>query len=57
MVYGIDIWLNNFAYKINQSWDLYVFPIVALILISISTISATTIKASLTNPAEVLKAD
>ena len=57
IVYGIDIWLNNFAYKINQSWDLFVVPIAALILISIGTISATTIKASLTNPADILKTE
>jgi putative ABC transport system permease protein len=57
IVYGIDIWLNNFAYKISQSLDLYLLPIVILILISISTISATTIKASLTNPADNLKTD
>jgi putative ABC transport system permease protein len=34
-IYGINIWLNNFAYKINQSWDLYAIPITVLIFISI----------------------
>jgi putative ABC transport system permease protein len=56
-IYGINIWLNNFAYKINQSWDLYAIPITVLIVISICTISATTIKATLTNPADNLKTD
>jgi putative ABC transport system permease protein len=56
-IYGINIWLNNFAYKINQSWDLYAIPVAVLIFISICTISATTIKATLTNPAENLKTD
>jgi putative ABC transport system permease protein len=56
-IYGINIWLTNFAYKINQSWDLYVIPITVLILISIITISATTVKAALTNPADNLKTD
>jgi len=56
-IYGINIWLNNFAYKINQSWDLYAIPITVLIFISICTISATTIKATLTNPADNLKTD
>jgi putative ABC transport system permease protein len=56
-IYGINIWLNNFAYKINQSWDLYAIPITVLIFISICTISATTVKATLTNPADNLKTD
>lgn len=56
-IYGINIWLTNFAYKINQSWDLYAIPIIVLIFISICVISATTVKAILTNPADNLKAD
>ena len=56
-IYGINIWLNNFAYKINQSWDLYFIPIAVLIIISLCTISATTVKAALTNPADNLKTD
>jgi putative ABC transport system permease protein len=56
-IYGINTWLNNFAYKINQSWHLYIIPVIVLILISMCTISATTIKAGLTNPADNLKAD
>jgi putative ABC transport system permease protein len=56
-IYGINIWLNNFAYRINQSWDLYIIPVIVLIFISMCTISATTIKAGLTNPADNLKGD
>ena len=56
-IYGINIWLNNFAYKINQSWDLYIIPIAVLIFISLCTIAATTVKAALTNPADNLKRD
>ncbi|HEX5169288.1 MAG TPA: ABC transporter permease [Cyclobacteriaceae bacterium] len=56
-IYGINIWLDNFAYRINQSWDLYAIPIAILIFISTCTISATTVKAVLTNPADNLKAD
>lgn len=56
-IYGIDIWLNNFAYKIDQSWDLYIVPIAVLIFISLCAIFATTVKATLTNPADNLKTD
>lgn len=56
-IYGINIWLSNFAYKINQSWDLYVIPMAILIFISLCTISSTTVKAILTNPADNLKTD
>lgn len=57
IMYGVDKWLNNFAYKIDHSWDLYVLPIITLIFISIGTIFTTTIKAALTNPADNLKTD
>jgi len=55
--YGIDRWLSNFSYRINPSWDLYIFPIIALMMVSIITISGITVKASLTNPADNLKVD
>jgi putative ABC transport system permease protein len=55
--YGIDSWLNSFSYRIEPSWDLYIFPIITLIMVSIITISGITVKASLTNPADNLKAD
>jgi putative ABC transport system permease protein len=56
-IYGINTWLGNFAHKISPSWDLYVIPITILILISVCTISATTVKAALANPAENLRRD
>jgi putative ABC transport system permease protein len=56
-IYGINVWLSNFAYQINQSWDLYAIPIAVLLFISIGTISAITIKATLTNPADNLKSE
>ena len=54
-IYGINTWLDNFAYKISPSWDLYLIPVTVLIFVSICTISATTVKAALTNPAENLR--
>ncbi|MEQ9167744.1 MAG: FtsX-like permease family protein [Fulvivirga sp.] len=55
--YGATLWLNKFAFKVDQSWDLYIIPMVMLILVSICAISASTIKAALTNPAKNLKVD
>jgi len=57
IIYGIDKWLDNFAYKIDQSWDMYVFPTAPLSLVAISTIALTTIKATLANPADNLRAE
>ena len=48
-------WLDNFANRINMSWQLFLIPAILLILISILTVSYHTIKTALLNPAESLK--
>jgi len=57
ILYGTDPWLHIFAYKIDQSMDLYLLPIIVLMVISILTIVATTIKAASVNPVGNLKGD
>ncbi|HEX5172187.1 MAG TPA: FtsX-like permease family protein, partial [Cyclobacteriaceae bacterium] len=57
IIYGINKWLDNFAYKIDLSLDLYIFPIATLTLIAISTVASSTIKATLINPSDHLKTE
>jgi len=57
VLYGIDTWLNTFAYKIDLSLDLYLLPVIVLIVISILTIVATTFRAASVNPVGNLKGD
>ncbi|MEL6557819.1 MAG: FtsX-like permease family protein, partial [Bacteroidota bacterium] len=48
-------WLDNFANRINMTWELFLIPAILLIFISILTVSYHTIKTALLNPAESLK--
>jgi putative ABC transport system permease protein len=49
--------LENYAYKVAITWDLFLIPLTTLVSISVLTILAQTIKASLTNPASNLKTE
>jgi putative ABC transport system permease protein len=53
--YIIYLWLQDFANKINISWPLFLFPVVALLLITLATVSFQTIKTALINPVECLR--
>jgi putative ABC transport system permease protein len=48
-------WLNNFAYKINLDWMMFVLPVLILLIITLFTTGVQTIKSALINPAETLK--
>lgn len=51
----VNIWLNDYAFKIKLSFWQFAAPILVLILITLSTMSYLTFKAALTNPAKTLK--
>ncbi len=55
--YAITTILSNYAYRVSITWDLFAIPIIILITISITTVGAQTIKASLTNPAINLRSE
>ncbi len=48
-------WLNNFAYRINMPWDVYLLATLVTIVISWFTILYQALKASRINPASSLK--
>lgn len=50
-------WLQNFAYRINMSWWMFVFAGVAALLIALVTISFQAIKAAIANPVESLRTE
>jgi putative ABC transport system permease protein len=54
-LYLLNIWLENFAYKIQLSWWIFVLPGLAAILISLLTVSFNTWKAANNNPVEALR--
>lgn len=55
--YFMDQWLQDFSYKVNISWWLFVAAGVAAVLIALVTISFQSIKAALTNPVTALRSE
>lgn len=53
--YGMNLWLNNFAYKSDITISIFISAGVIALLMAVATISFQAVKASLTNPAKTLK--
>ena len=53
--YFMNNWLEGFAYRTSLNWTVFFVSGLLAAVIAIATISYQTIKASLTNPVEVLK--
>jgi len=51
----MENWLQNFAYRINQAWWMFVIAAVLALVISILVVSLQTVKAALRNPIDSLK--
>jgi putative ABC transport system permease protein len=52
-----DRWLNNFAFRINIGWIMFVAPAITLLVISVVTVGLQTIKTGLVSPAKSLRAE
>lgn len=55
--YLMDKWLQDFAYKIDVQWWVYVLAGLATLLIAFFTISFKTIKSALANPVDSLRSE
>lgn len=55
--YAIDKWLGNFAFRIGLQWDLFVVPVIILILLALCTVSLQIFKGANTNPAKILRTE
>lgn len=53
--YGVNSWLGNFAFKIDFSWDLYIVPVMILVVIALGTVSFQIFRGANSNPADVLR--
>ncbi|HLF34848.1 MAG TPA: ABC transporter permease [Cyclobacteriaceae bacterium] len=51
----VNNWLNNFKFKININWIMFVLPMIVLLIIALVTTSIQTIRSSFINPANTLK--
>ena len=53
--FSINQWLLAYAYRISPGWELFVTPVLMILLIAVITMSFQTIKSALANPADTLK--
>jgi putative ABC transport system permease protein len=55
--YVMHQWLQEFAYKISISWDIFFITSLAALCIALFTISSQAIKAALSNPVKSLRTE
>jgi putative ABC transport system permease protein len=53
--FGMQNWLQGYAYRITPGWAQFVIPLLAVLLIAMFTISFQVLKAAMKNPADTLK--
>ena len=55
--WAMNKWLQDFAYRINISWGVFVLAGIAALLIALFTVSFKAIKAALANPVKSLRTE
>ncbi len=55
--FTINSWLNNFAYRIDISWVIFVVSALSALFIGWITVSYESIKAAITNPVKSLRSE
>ena len=55
--YGMNKWLQNYAYHTKVEWWIFVLAAIVSLLITLATISFQTIKAALVNPVKSLRSE
>jgi putative ABC transport system permease protein len=54
---GARKWLDNFAFRTDIGWMIFVAPVTVLLIISLATVGFQTIKTGLNNPVESLRSE
>jgi putative ABC transport system permease protein len=55
--YGMNKWLQAFAYRISLTWWMFVLAGALAVLIALITVSSQAIKAAIANPVKSLKTE
>lgn len=55
--YGVNTWLDNFAFRIGLQWDLFVVPVVILMILALGTVSLQILRGANINPAKILRSE
>lgn len=53
--FGMEQWLNGFAFRISLSWYIFLLPAVLVLLIALATVSFQTSRAARANPVDSLR--
>ena len=53
--YAMHKWLQNFVYRVNIGWEIFLLSAVAALIISVLTVSFQSIKAAVANPVDSLR--
>ena len=55
--YGVNTWLDNFAFRIGLQWDLLVVPLMILVILALGTVSLQILRGANINPAKTLRTE
>lgn len=55
--YAMHNWLQDFAYRINITWWVFIFSGITALLIAFATISVQAVKAAMSNPVKSLRSE
>jgi putative ABC transport system permease protein len=55
--YMMDQWLQDYKYKIDITWDVFLVSGFAAVFIALATVSYQSIRAALANPAKNLRSE
>jgi putative ABC transport system permease protein len=55
--WGMNKWLQDFAYRTNVGWWIFIVAGVAALLIALFTVSSQALKAAFTNPIKNLRTE
>ena len=55
--YGMHSWLQEFAYRINIGWEVFLVAAVVAVMIALITVSFQAIKAAIANPVKSLRTE
>jgi putative ABC transport system permease protein len=50
-------WLQDFAYRINISWTVFILAAISAVLVALLTISFQAVRAALSNPIKNLRSE
>ena len=48
-------WLENFAYRMDMSWSIFLMAGLAALVVALVTVSYQSIRAAMTDPVEALR--